>query len=183
MKNQRTAIISAFPGCGKSYIFSNFNGKEYNGKKWNILDSDSSQFSWIKDENGNNTKERNPDFPNNYINHIKENIGKADIIFVSSHANVRQALDDAGLKYFVVFPEKGLKDTYLDRYKKRGNDENFIKFIDSMWDKFIDDIYDEANEHCIYKVLTVDEPYMTIDWIYDWFCTGSTGAIQFLWTN
>ena len=29
-------------------------------------------FQPVKDENGNNTKERNPEFPNNYIKHIKE---------------------------------------------------------------------------------------------------------------
>lgn len=57
------------------------------------LDSDSSNFSWVKDENGNNTKERNPEFPKNYIEHIKSNIGKVDVIFVSSHKVVREALE------------------------------------------------------------------------------------------
>ena len=59
MKN--TIIVSAFPCCGKTYYFEN-------KKDLVVLDSDSSNFSWIKDENGNNTKERNPEFPNNYIN-------------------------------------------------------------------------------------------------------------------
>ena len=63
----KTKIISAFPGVGKTYYHE--RNKEIS------IDSDSSHFSWVKDENGNNTKERNPEFPNNYINHIKENIG------------------------------------------------------------------------------------------------------------
>lgn len=65
MKN--TIVISAFPACGKSYKVKNYNGKPYT-----MLDSDSSNFSWIKDELGNNTKVRNPDFPSNYIQHIKK---------------------------------------------------------------------------------------------------------------
>ena len=40
-----TKIISAFPGCGKTYF--------HNNNKNTTLDSDSSHFSWIKDENGN----------------------------------------------------------------------------------------------------------------------------------
>ena len=35
-----TKIISAFPACGKTYLFENFKDKI-------ILDSDSSKFSWI----------------------------------------------------------------------------------------------------------------------------------------
>ena len=61
-----TKVISAFPACGKSYAYENYQ-KCFNG----ILDSDSSEFSWIKDEDGNNRKERNLDFP------IKENIGES----------------------------------------------------------------------------------------------------------
>ena len=59
----KTKIISAFPGVGKTYF--------HERNKRISIDSDSSHFSWVKDENGNNTKERNPEFQNNYINHIK----------------------------------------------------------------------------------------------------------------
>ena len=60
MKN--TKVISAFPGTGKTYCYNKL--KELGIE---ILDSDSSEFRWIKDENGNNTTKRNPDFPNNTI--------------------------------------------------------------------------------------------------------------------
>jgi predicted nucleotidyltransferase len=82
----KTRIISAFPGTGKTYF--------YNKNKETTMDSDSSQFSGVKDQNGNNTKERNPNFPKNYIEHIKENIGKYEFILVSSHKEVRNALKD-----------------------------------------------------------------------------------------
>lgn len=131
----KTFVLSAFPACGKSYCFNNLNGEDFK-----ILDSDSSDFSWIKDERGQNTTERNPEFPNNYIRHIKENIGKADIIFVSSHEVVRDALLRNNISFTLIYPHKQCKEEWLERFKNRGNDEKFINFISSNWDKFIEDM-------------------------------------------
>jgi len=129
----KTKIISAFPGTGKSYYHIKYPGI--------TLDSDSSNFSWVKDENGNNTKERNPEFPQNYINHIKENIGKYKYIFVSSHKEVRDALLDNCLFFYVVYPNERRKDEFLERYRSRGNDEKFIQLISDNWEKWIREIY------------------------------------------
>lgn len=129
----RTKIISAFPGVGKSFY--------HNNHKETTLDSDSSNFSWIKDENGNNTKERNPEFPQNYINHIKENIGKYEIIFVSSHEVVRKALLDNCLYFYLVYPDSSRKDEFIERYKNRGNNEEFIKLVTDNWDEWMSDFY------------------------------------------
>ena len=129
----RTKIISAFPGTGKSYYYGKYPNT--------TLDSDSSNFSWVKDENGNNTKERNPEFPQNYINHIKENIGKYKYIFVSSHKEVRDALLDNCLFFYLVYPSENRKDEFLERYRSRGNDEKFIKLISDNWGKWVREIY------------------------------------------
>jgi hypothetical protein len=129
----RTKIISAFPGTGKSYYYGKYPNT--------TLDSDSSNFSWVKDENGNNTKERNPEFPQNYINHIKENIGKYKYIFVSSHKEVRDALLDNRLFFYLVYPSENRKDEFLERYRSRGNDEKFIKLISDNWEKWVREIY------------------------------------------
>lgn len=129
----KTIIISAFPGTGKTYFY-----EKYKNSDIKVLDSDSSNFSWIKDKNGNNTTERNPDFPQNYINHIKENIGKVDIIFVSSHDIVRKALKDNNINYINIIPYDSCKDEYLRRYRNRGNSESFISMMDKNWDSFID---------------------------------------------
>ena len=129
----RTKIISAFPGTGKSYYYGKYPNT--------TLDSDSSNFSWVKDENGNNTKERNPEFPQNYINHIKENIGKYKYIFVSSHKEVRDALLDNCLFFYLVYPSENRKDEFLERYRSRGNDEKFIKLISDNWEKWVREIY------------------------------------------
>lgn len=39
--SKRTVVVSAFPCCGKTYAFENYQNK------YSILDSDSSQFSWM----------------------------------------------------------------------------------------------------------------------------------------
>lgn len=140
----KTYVISAFPGCGKTYYYNTNNTLK-------TLDSDSSNFSWIKDSNGNNTTERNPEFPNNYIKHIKDNIGKVDIIFVSSHDNVRQSLYANKIPTILVYPNKSCKDEWLNRFKNRGNDDKFIQFMSDNWDKFIDALDNEANECIISK--------------------------------
>ena len=134
MKN--TKIISAFPAVGKSWLYNNQSQLGLS-----ILDSDSSNFSWI--EKG----VRHPDFPNNYIQHIKENIGKVDIICVSSHDVVRKALQDNNIHYILVYPNINDKEEYLQRFKNRGNDEKFIEFIEFISNnsnKFINDMDNET---------------------------------------
>ncbi|WP_039240936.1 hypothetical protein [Clostridium botulinum] len=129
MKN--TIIISGFPAVGKSYLFNNKN-------ELKILDSDSSQISWISEG------VRHPNFPQNYIEHIKDNIGKADIILVSSHKVVRDALKSNNIDYVIVYPSITLKNEYIQRYKERGNNEGFINMIDENWDSFISEIEEET---------------------------------------
>lgn len=132
-----TKIISAFPACGKTYVFENFNDKV-------ILDSDSSKFSWVMVAN---QKVRNPDFPQNYIRYIKENIGKADYILVSTHENVRRALEDAEIDFYLVYPDRNLKEEWIGRCFLRGNRENFCWLIADNWDNWIDQLEQDSKRH------------------------------------
>lgn len=130
LKNRKTKVIAGFPAVGKSVVTKNSHTV--------VLDSDSSKFSWISEG------VRHPEFPNNYIQHIKANIGKADYILVSSHDVVRKALEENNIEYTLVYPSIELKDEYLERYRNRGNDEKFISFISRNWDSFIEDIEAET---------------------------------------
>lgn len=122
--NDGTLIVSAFPGTGKSHLFNN--------TKLNILDSDSSKFDKSK-------------FPENYIAHIKENIGKVDVILVSSHEEVRNALVKNKIKFLLVYPNKSLKSEYVDRYKERGSNEKFIEKISDNWNNWIDELENQTS--------------------------------------
>ena len=170
-----TIIISAFPCCGKSYAFNNYQDT------YKILDSDSSKFSWMfrkrteeelekEKEIWNSTehllsadgwinqikneliKVRDPEFPKNYIEHIKENIGKADCIFVSSHLQVRQALTDNSIKFCTVYPEPNCLDEWVGRMYRRGNDKAFIDFQIKNWDEFVNDIDNEPHGDFLYRL-------------------------------
>jgi len=121
----KTRIISAFPSSGKTYLAT--HGWEGN----TFMDSDSSSFSWLADG-----ITRNPEFPSNYISHIKSNIGKVDYILVSSHIDVRRALSEEGLCWSYVVPDKTLMAEWVGRCYLRGNPDGFIKALVVNWDEW-----------------------------------------------
>jgi len=137
----RTKIISGFPGIGKSYY--------HKLHPETTLDSDSSEFSWIINEFGD--KIRNPEFPYNYIKHIKNNIGKYEYIFVSSHEEVRRALLDNCLFFYLVYPVYWQKMIYIERYKARGSSEDFIQKVSANWDNWIDPPYPHNGFKFVYS--------------------------------
>lgn len=142
---KKTKVISGFPGVGKSFL-ANENHDLV------ILDSDSSQFSWIE------AGVRHPNFPANYMDHIQKNLGKADIIFVSSHDVVRKALAENNIDYDLVYPDPACKTTYLKRYIKRGNNDAFLTMMEKNWENFIAEI---ENETFPTKIKLTHEQYLS----------------------
>ncbi|MDT0160378.1 hypothetical protein [Bacillus sp. AG4(2022)] len=125
-----TLVISGFPGVGKSHLYQT-------NEKLAVLDSDSSRFSWIN-------LVRNPQFPDNYMRHIKNNLGFVDNILISSHDVVRKALKENNLNYVLVYPSIDLKEEYIERYKSRGSSKDFIEHIENNWEKYILEIEKET---------------------------------------
>jgi hypothetical protein len=121
--NQKTKLCSAFPGVGKTHFYKNINNML-------VLDSDSSKFDKSK-------------FPQNYVDHIQNLIGKVDIILISTHKEVRDELTKRGIFFNLIYPDKSLKNEYIERYEERGSDENFIKLIDKHWDNWIDELSEQ----------------------------------------
>jgi hypothetical protein len=136
-------VISAFPGTGKSTFF---NKLPILKSGLDCLDSDSSKFSW------SGPGVRHPGFPQNYIDHIKSNLNSTDVIMVSSHKVVRDALVKAGIEFVLVYPSKDLKQDYLDRYEARGNDSGFLKLMTDKFEDFVQECLDQVN--CIHAELT-----------------------------
>lgn len=136
---EHTVVISAFPACGKSTLVS------HNDTEYLMCDSDSSKFSWIY-KDGKKTDTRNPNFINDYVEHIKSSIGYLDVIFVSSHAEVRHKLQEEGIKYFLVYPSLSMKDTMLERMRQRGNSEQFIQFQSDNYEQFVTAVMQEYED-------------------------------------
>ena len=147
-----TKVYSIFPACGKTWLYE--HQEDYDLK---ILDSDSSYFSWTYtniDENDNTIrgvrKVRNPDFPNNYIKHIKENIGKYDCIFVSSHASVREALDKEDIDFIIVYPEWSCKAEWIGRCfirEKNGESGCGAEAMYNNFDNWFSDCFEAGISH------------------------------------
>jgi hypothetical protein len=140
----KTKVYSAFPGVGKTTYFNNTDK--------NVLDSDSSKFD-------------KSNFPSNYIQHIEKNIEdpSVDKILVSSHKDVREALIGRGIPFVLVYPDRGLKDEYIRRYKDRGNNEAFVSLLDKNWDTWMDEMDNMSAQpgQVLYKVKLGSGQYLT----------------------
>lgn len=151
---RQTLVISAFPACGKSTFFRSNNN-------YTCIDSDSSLFSWIY-ENGKRTEKRNPDFPNNYIEHIRKYIGVVDIIFVSCHKDVRDALTNANIRFHIVYPDKSLKEAWTSRFIRRGNEDAFLVTLDMHFDNWVEELHKYFNA-CVRGKWIFSNEYDIID--------------------
>lgn len=135
-------IVSAFPGCGKTTMFNEFNGK--------IKIMDSSKFD-------------KTDFPRNYIEHIKENIDNVDIMFISSHEDVRNALENEDIDFDLFYPSIDRKLEFLENYVKRRSNREFIMKVDANWKEWIEGIENNTLKHCHIHKLNRGEFLMNND--------------------
>jgi hypothetical protein len=129
----QTKIISGFPGIGKTTFHEKYPDT--------TLDSDSSSFGWIEKDG---MKTRDPEFPENYIRHIKQNVGRYRFILVSSHKEVRDALKKHCLFFYLVYPDFGQKGEYIKRYKDRGSTDSFIKLLSENYESWFSDCENET---------------------------------------
>lgn len=143
VNNMNAVVCSVFPCCGKTYLYQ--NQKRYNLK---VLDSDSSLFHWTDDEYGVIV---HPDWPNNYINYIKSNLDKYNIILVSTHKEIRKALTAAGIEFLTIYPEKRLKEEWVGRAYLREMASNGLslackaKTMADWFDTWVDSCATEKN--------------------------------------
>jgi len=144
-------IISGSAGVGKTTV-----GKKYK----NVIDLDCSDYKWIYKDNDikNMEKEKrkgiknrivNPKWPLNYIKSILENALKYDIVLISQQKELRELLDSKDIDYIVCFPNLDCKDEYISRYRKRGNNEAFVKIQEQNYDKWVSELLDSPHEEII----------------------------------
>ena len=63
---------------------------------------------------------------------------KYDYVFLSTHDVVIDELKNRGEKFYIVYPNKYLKQEYLERFRKRGSSMDYILRFRERWDMFID---------------------------------------------
>lgn len=113
-------VVSAFPATGKTHLATTRPG---------VFDSDSSRWSWRR------PGVRHSEWPQNYMAHIAElRQSSARLILVSSHAEVRNALVQAGVPFALAYPAEGLREEYRERMERRGSPAALIrKVIEELW--------------------------------------------------
>lgn len=142
-------IISVFPGIGKTTLVQ---------INKNYIDLESSDYKWIDidktlpiEERKGTAKTINPDFPNNYIKKINELTGMGFNVLISSHKEVREALQAQGIEYTIVLPSLDMKEEMISRYLSRGNQESFVNLLKTNYEKFVGDLSIDPNEKIILK--------------------------------
>lgn len=135
-----TMIISAFPGCGKTYLTRNqenldfsFMGEDVN---FTFCDLDSSQY------------EKTEGWTRRYIDHVIAKVGTVDFIFVSAHDSAREELARRELPYVTVMPDCSewmsekehqlIKQQWFGRFILRDNShiKDVPKWLHSMYDNW-----------------------------------------------
>ena len=109
-------IICGFAGVGKSTLAKNVKG---------FVDLESTPFK------------KNWDLYSDVAIHMANNGYK---VMLSCHKELRDKLKEKGALYKVYTPTKEEKYSYLQKYKDRGNDEQFLKLFEANFEKFIDEI-------------------------------------------
>lgn len=158
MKN--VIVISAFPGAGKSIAIKVLTEKGYT-----VSDSDSSEFNFKMSEdgkhyldiNGDITTDRNkyvknPNFITDYMSAVKERSLVNDIIFVSSHGEVREALTANDIPFVMVGYEYAIKDEVVSRIRNRNSNqpnEGIAKYLNDNWDMFISGMSDHSPKEVV----------------------------------
>lgn len=146
MQNKIGKVWSVFPLCGKTYC-ANLVGID-------AVDSDSSYFSWVEEDG---KKVRNPEFPKNYIEHIKDAITKHEYVFVSSHQEVRDALNNENIPFTLVYPHRNCLSEWIKRYNEREYNGFPLQVLVNNWEKWHDEL--DAQE-CENKIILNNNDFL-----------------------
>lgn len=163
---KKTLVISAYTCCGKTYASEHM-------KDYDILDVNIYDFKTIKrlpneeeieeerkwwesslhlmsvEGHLNQFKQQiisvdNPNFPNNFIQYIKENIGKVDVIFVDGDIRIRQWLNEAKIKFVTIYPWSSCLQEWIGRMYLQDYPDFIIRHKINGWH---------------HKVYSVKKPY------------------------
>ena len=80
-----------------------------------------------------------------FLQDIKKLIGVVDIIFLQTDIESLNLLNNEGLEIILIYPQKNLRNEYLDRYIERDNPYDFIGTMMKYWDKTIDELSNQTN--------------------------------------
>lgn len=128
-------LIMAYMGTGKTELENRYD---------NVVDFDFQDYKYIYDESirhlpleerkGNTSlRTENPNYPNNFLTDAVKLLKEGKIVISPFIDHVFKAYDESSMKskvedlrIILVFPEKDNFEEYVNRFKQRGNGEEFI---------------------------------------------------------
>jgi len=130
-----TQIYAAFCGTGKTYLIHNkFSASAIEFECW---------------------KYQTPRFPVNYVYDIMCELGVYEMIFISTNPIALKVLKYFGASINLVYPDSSLKSEYMERYRKRKSDENFINILNTYWDIWLTEL--KQLNYCQHFVLKKEQ--------------------------
>lgn len=143
--------IWGFPGIGKS--------KPVNSRL-RIVDADCERFKFSIPEdifNGLHSQknvtwtQRNPAYPNNYWDYVHS--VDTDMVLLNCHIDLLKVLE--GEKLLLVYPSIALKDEYLRRYMLRGDNNDYIRYMETAFDEIVAAVRDSP-----YRKYEITDPHI-----------------------
>lgn len=117
-------IICGFAGIGKSSI------QKHSDLYTTIKYYDLQSHNFVK----------HPGWEKSYIDCACSLAKENDYVFVSTHDVVIKELMNRDVKFYIVYPYRYCKDEYMERFKQRGSDMEYIKRFMLRWDMFVNNI-------------------------------------------
>ena len=114
-----TVLCAGFCGIGKTFICNNSKYKAVEVEFWQY---------------------KNKGLIKEFIRDVKKHYGKVDYIFLSTDPDGLELLNKEGYDIVLVYPERELRNEYLDRYIERDNPYDFIGTMMLRWNKIIDEL-------------------------------------------
>ena len=130
---QQKILVFAFPGTGKTFTTQKFKNTCDFESLYYIFDYNKDVLHWHIDKHKgrDDIRTKSPNFPQNYIDALKEELEKGHIVITPFMVNNLIALEaadfDSETRIIVVTHDENDYETVANRFRERGNAEDFVE--------------------------------------------------------
>ncbi len=148
-------LIMAYMGTGKTELENRYD---------NVIDFDFQDYKYIYDESirhlpleqrkgSTNLRTENPNYPENFLADAIKLLNEGNIVVSPFIDHVFRAYDGfnitskvENLRTILVCPTRDNFDEYVERFKKRGNSDEFIARREKEFSSLVD-LFEQANNY------------------------------------
>lgn len=148
-------LIMAYMGTGKTELENKYD---------NVIDFDFQDYKYIYDESirhlpleqrkgSTNLRTENPSYPKNFLTDAVQLLNEGKIVVSPFIDHVFRAYDSSDIKsqienlrIILVCPTRNNFDEYVQRFKQRGNSDEFIARREKEFSSLVD-LFEQANNY------------------------------------